>query len=62
MERRPNQIVCLDRSGLSWIFSLELSRHLGVKDGTACLLYNRILQAMSEGEESAFCRGTDPAW
>jgi len=34
------------------ISSLELSRHLGVKDDTAWLLHNRILRAMSRREDS----------
>jgi hypothetical protein len=34
------------------ISSLELSRHLGVKYATACLLHNKILRAMADREEA----------
>ena len=33
------------------ISSLELSRHLGVRYDTTCLLHNKILRAMAEREE-----------
>jgi transposase-like protein len=39
------------------ISSLELSRHLGVKDDTAWLLHNKILRAMSERENVCVLRG-----
>ena len=42
------------RTGIS---SLELSRHLGVKDDTAWPLHSRILRAMSEREDAYVLRG-----
>jgi transposase-like protein len=39
------------------ISSLELSRHLGVKDDTAWLLHKKILRAMADREEAYLLRG-----
>ncbi len=36
---------------------MELSRHLGVKNGTGWLLHNKILRAMTEPEEAYVLRG-----
>lgn len=39
------------------IFSLELSRHLGVNYDTAWLVHNKILRAMCEQENAYLLRG-----